>query len=163
MAAASTSFLLVAPLVASAASAQDEPLLLASLTPTTVEPGGELTYTSIDPCPQPELTSLVWAYGPDGWSTTEGGAQLDQGEVSLPEDASWSATITAPEEPGRYEMVAVCWTDNDDPENPEALPSGRYPAIDFDVIAAETPEPTVPAVPTPEPTVPQPGSPDFQG
>jgi hypothetical protein len=90
----------------------------ANLTPTTVQGGGTVTVTSVDPCPGTDevvepFTKVVWGYGDRGWlnQDTFEGEVYDEGEAALNEDGSWTVTFQAISAPGDYEFFAVCATD----------------------------------------------------
>jgi hypothetical protein len=138
---------------------EQEPLTLAAeLSPTVVAPGGQLVYSAIDPCPAIEEIGLHFAYGLDGWSSTEGGVDIADGFADFRADGTWTTTVTAPAEPGRYEIVASCLP-NEAEWGPSA-PIGYYPALDFEVVSE--PEGTRAAQPA-EAASAVPGDPDYTG
>lgn len=68
----------------------------ASITPTYVNPGLQVTVTSIQPCPQP--MQVFWSLGPGGLS----------GSVSTAVDGSWTVRFAAPQTPGVSPFFAHC-------------------------------------------------------
>jgi len=115
-----------AALIATPGGAQEEEpgfdfieQLDATLTPTDVSGGETVTVTSDEGCPTTDevvepFTQLVWGLGAPGWLDLETfeGEVVDEGEVPLNEDGSWTVTLTAPTAPGDYEFFAVCATDD---------------------------------------------------
>lgn len=169
LAVGSAAALLVGPVAvagpATAAQEPEPPTLAAELTPTVVAPGGELRYSSIDPCPETEGVRLVYSYGPDGWASTEGSVDFESGETDVREDGGWTATVTAPAEPGPYEIIALCKIGEVDPDAGPAgggpVRIGQYPALDFEVVAAT--ESTTPPTPPVGSARPVPAEPDYTG
>lgn len=141
------------------AQEQEPPTLAAELSPTVVAPGGQLVYSAIDPCPAIEEIGLHFAYGLDGWSSTEGGVDIADGFADFRADGTWTTTVTAPAEPGRYEIVASCLP-NEAEWGPSA-PIGYYPALDFEVVSEA--EPTRPTPSPAEAASAVPGEPDYTG
>lgn len=133
----------------------DPPTLTASVSPTVIAPDGQLTYSSIDPCPESEhAIRVVVMYGPDGWLETEGGgAPTFEDTVQIEDDGSWSATVPgpegmlpgpegqvpAPEPEGRYNLEAQCVSGGEEGAPSELL--AEYNPVDFDVVRAEPARP----------------------
>lgn len=147
---------------------EEPPTLTASLDPTTVSPGGELTYSSVDPCPvQPNMRVLVM-YGPEGWIDAPHPDEVYHAYVEVEEDGSWATAIEAPPEGGGHEITAQCLSRvGRDPQT--GLPvetdllTAVYSPLDFEVVS-DDPDPTTPEPPTaPAPARPVPGQPDYTG
>jgi hypothetical protein len=134
--------------------------LEAALSPTTVAPNGRLAYESVDPCPAEQGAYVHAAYGPDGWSSTEGGTFDEQDSMLLsPDDGSWRFELEAPAEPGTYEVVASCRHEGDglgpDGEQlPPEAPYALYSPTDFVVTGPAAPSTTVGTVPPGSPAAP---------
>jgi hypothetical protein len=151
-----------------AATAQqgDPPTLTASLVPTAVAPNGRLVYSSVDPCPTvDENVRLFFSYWTEGAldSGQEDALPLHDGYVEIAEDGAWTAVMPAPEEVGRYEIIASCLTDDQDPSDPvpgdPAVVHAEYSPIDFEVV----PGSPAPDSPTAPPARPVPAEPNFTG
>jgi hypothetical protein len=146
-----------------------EPALTATLSPPIlVVPGGQVTYSSVDPCPlNPDLRVLV-EYAPDVANGHHHG-QAGHMYIETEEDGSWSVTLPAageePPELGTYEITAQCVTSaGQDPEtglpDPSDIVVGAYYPLTLDVAADGTPEPTTEA---PAPARPVPAQPSYAG
>ena len=118
----------------------DPPTLTASLSPTVVVPDGRLVYSSVDPCPVVEGVRLHFSYWNDGvlGSGQEDALPLHDDLAEVHESGAWTAVMPAPAEVGRYEIIASCLTDDQDPSDPvpgdPAVIHAEYSAIDFDVV-----------------------------
>jgi hypothetical protein len=128
-------------------SAQAEPLQ-ATIEPTTVEQGGTVTLTSIDPCVDGEgvpgnLTVDIF------FGDEEEPFQSDEFDLTPEEDpeGQWALEYTGDpnEEPGIYTYIVTCFGD-------DQSPIGEYVPLSAETVAA--PEPTTPPGPTPTPTPP---------
>ena len=157
-----------------AAQESDPPTLTASLVPTVVVPNGRLVYASVDPCPvDEENVRLFFSYWHGGAldSGQEDALPLHDGYVEIDESGAWTAVMPAPEEVGRYEIIASCLTDDQDPSSPvpgdPAVIHAEYSAIDFEVVSGSPSGPTTdPAPADPDqapPARPVPGQPRYTG
>lgn len=70
--------------------------LAASISPAYVQPGGQVTVTSIQPCPQP--MQVFWSLGPGALS----------GSVATGVDGTWTVRFAAPVTPGVSPFFAHC-------------------------------------------------------
>lgn len=98
--------------------------LNATLSPLYVLPGGKVTVSSVDPCPQP--MTVFWDLGPGSPS----------GSVNTGTDGRWSLTLTAPTAVGVAPFFARCAF------SIGAAPVAMYKQINFTIVAA--PKPTYP-------------------
>jgi hypothetical protein len=116
------------------------PTLTASLVPTVVTPNGRLVYSSVDHCPVVEGVRLSFSYWVDGvlGSGQEDALPVHDGEAEVHESGAWTAVMPAPAEVGRYEIIASCLTDVQEPSDPlprdPAVIHAEYSAIDFEVV-----------------------------
>lgn len=99
---------------AGSGSAQEEfpKDLVATVSPETVEPGGEVTVESVDDCPAPRRSGdatviAIWYLGVDGSDEPEWIDQFNAGGGSSTE-GSWREVFTAPETEGVYVLRIVC-------------------------------------------------------
>jgi hypothetical protein len=135
--------------------------LRSTLTPTTVRPGQDVAYTSIDPCPLPfsepgaYLTVFLNYLGTNGWSGPtqvpfpEGGRR----DLQLMADGQWRLDFTVPKLEGVYTVTAACWS-NFIPDQLGRI-VGLYPAPRFTVDRrAGTTTTTTTEPPAPPPTDP---------
>jgi hypothetical protein len=118
------------------------PTLTANLSPTVVAPNGRLVYSSVDPCPVVEGVRLHVSYWNEGVldSGQEDALPLHDEYVEVHESGAWSTVFPAPAAVGRYEVIASCLTDDQDPSDPlpgdPAVIHAEYRAIDFEVVPA---------------------------
>lgn len=68
----------------------------ASITPPFVTPGGQVTVTSLTPCPQP--MQVFWSLGPGALN----------GYAATGVDGSWTVRFAAPQTPGVSPFFAHC-------------------------------------------------------
>jgi hypothetical protein len=95
--------------------------LSASLSPTQVNPRGQVTVTSIQPCPQ--AMQLVWSLGPGAIS----------GSVATNADGGWTVRFTAPATPGVSPFFAHC------AEEPGGNAVAMYRQLNFTVVSPARP------------------------
>jgi hypothetical protein len=135
---------------------EQPPELTASVSPTVIAPDGQLTVSSIDPCPESEHEVRVNVmYGPEGWNETEGGGTaLFEDTFPIEDDGSWSVTVPgpatiplAPEGPrsdpdpeGLHNVEAQCVSEGEDGLS-DLL--AEYTPVDFEVVRAEPARPVV--------------------
>ena len=98
--------------------------LNATLAPLYVLPGGRVTVTSVDACPQP--MTVFWDLGPGSPS----------GSVNTGPDGKWTLTFTAPSGVGVSPFFARCAF------SIGAAPVALYRQINFTIVAP--PKPTYP-------------------
>lgn len=152
------------------------PVLTASLSGDVLVPGGQLNYSSIDPCPINPHTRVLVLYAPAGWSTDDEQERY-HGFVDVESDGSWSTTLPIGDEVpegqgGWYEVGAQCLSSDHEQEpgqyDPSDVITAEYELVGFEVVL-DTPDTTAPTPTTeaprtrPEPARPVPGRPDYAG
>jgi hypothetical protein len=105
----------------SSSPAQPAPTLTATLAPLYVNPGGQVTVSAIQPCPQP--MQVVWSLGPGGLS----------GSAATGVDGKWVVRFPAPAGVGVVPFFAHCAV------NPGAAAAAMYTQINFTVVAPVRP------------------------
>jgi hypothetical protein len=95
--------------------------LSATLSPTYVQPGAQITATSTQPCPQP--MQVFWSLGPGSLS----------GSVQTNTEGNWVVRITAPRTPGAYPFFAYCAF------NQGGNAIAMYNQLNFTVVAQNRP------------------------
>ena len=105
----------------SSSPAQPAPQLSATLTPLYVTPGGQVTVTAIQPCPQP--MQVIWSLGPGGLS----------GSAATGADGKWVVRFPAPAHTGVVPFFAHCAFSQG------ANAAAMYQQLNFTVVAPTRP------------------------
>jgi hypothetical protein len=111
----------LAPATQSSSPAQPAPQLTATLTPMYVNPGGQVTATAVQPCPQP--MQVFWSLGPGGLS----------GSAATGADGRWVVRFPAPAGVGTVPFFAHCAFSQG------AAAAAMYNQINFTVVAPVRP------------------------
>lgn len=105
----------------SSSTAQPGPPLTATLAPMYVNPGGQVTVTALQPCPQP--MQVMWSLGPGALS----------GTVATGPDGKWVVRFPAPAGVGNVPFFAHCAFSQG------AAAAAMYQQINFTVVAPVRP------------------------
>jgi hypothetical protein len=98
--------------------------LAASISPAYIQPGGQVTVTSIQPCPlqqQGTPTQLYWSLGPGALA----------GTVATGVDGTWTVRFAAPITPGVSPFIAYCAY--------QGRTTAMYNQLNFTIVARRPP------------------------